>query len=234
MKITPLEIRQKSFEKGFRGYDKDEVNAYLLSLSQEWEKLQDELRELRLELKNAEREVEKLRQVESSLYKTLKTAEDTGANLIDQANKAAELHLKESQMKAEGILSDSKNQAKDVIEEAEMKAKMVIEEMESEVKHLQQSYKLMENHFDNLLNDLKNLANGTLERVEKGKSLQSKHGVESIVKKAFKYSNETFDTSGKKKSWNEKKDVQDVKLEIQNDKSEPKTDKSTSFFDQIE
>ena len=233
MKITPLEIRQKSFEKGFRGYDKDEVNAYLLSLSQEWEKLQDELRELRLELKNAEREVEKLRQVESSLYKTLKTAEDTGANLIDQANKAAELHLKESQMKAEGILSDSKNQAKDIIDEAEMKAKMVMEEMESEVKNLQQSYKIMANHYDNLLNDLKNLANDTLDRVEKGKSLQNKHGVDGIVKKAFKYSKETLDTPGKKKSWNEKKGAPDVKLEIQNEQSDS-TDTPTSFFDQIE
>lgn len=233
MKITPLEIRQKSFEKGFRGYDKDEVNAYLLSLSQEWEKLQDELRELRLELKNAGREVEKLRQVESSLYKTLKTAEDTGANLIDQANKAAELHLKESQMKAEGILSDSKNQAKDIIEEAEMKAKMVMEEMESEVKHLQQSYKMMENHYDNLLNDLKNLANGTLERVEKGKSLQGKHGVEDIVKTAFKYSKETMDPPAKNKSWDEKKKAPKIKLEIQNDQTGP-TDKPTSFFDQIE
>ncbi|MEY4931055.1 MAG: DivIVA protein, partial [Bacteroidota bacterium] len=27
MKITPLEIRQKAFEKVLRGYDKDEVNA---------------------------------------------------------------------------------------------------------------------------------------------------------------------------------------------------------------
>ena len=29
MKVTPLEIRKKSFEKVFRGYDKDEVNAFL-------------------------------------------------------------------------------------------------------------------------------------------------------------------------------------------------------------
>ena len=35
MKITPLEIRQKTFEKAFRGLDKDEVSAFLLTLSQE-------------------------------------------------------------------------------------------------------------------------------------------------------------------------------------------------------
>ena len=35
MKITPLEIRQKAFEKNFRGYNQDEVNAFLQTLSQE-------------------------------------------------------------------------------------------------------------------------------------------------------------------------------------------------------
>ena len=47
MKITPLEIRQKAFEKALRGYDKDEVNAFLLSLSQEWERALDDTKELR-------------------------------------------------------------------------------------------------------------------------------------------------------------------------------------------
>ncbi len=232
MKITPLEIRQKSFEKGFRGYDKDEVNAYLLSLSQEWEKTQDELRELKLNLKNAEKEVEKLRQVETSLYKTLKTAEDTGANLIDQANKAAELHLRESQMKSEGILSDSKSTARNIIEEAEQKAKMVIEEMESEIKSLQQSYKIMANQYENMLSDLKHLANDTLDRVEKGQAIQSKHGIDEIVTKALKYSQERLGPSTKKNTV-ENKPLPDIKLEIEDNKGNS-DDKSTSFFDQIE
>jgi len=87
MKVTPLEIRQKTFEKVFRGYDKDEVHAYLQSLSQEWERLIGENKELTIKLESAENEIKKLREVESSLYKTLKTAEDTGASMIEQANK---------------------------------------------------------------------------------------------------------------------------------------------------
>ena len=47
MKVTPLEIRKKSFEKVFRGYDKEEVEGFLFSLSQEWEKMQDENKTLR-------------------------------------------------------------------------------------------------------------------------------------------------------------------------------------------
>src|SRR6187397_2909696 len=103
MRITPLDIRQKTFEKNFRGYEKDEVNAFLLTLSQEWERFMDENKELRIKLEATEREVSKLREVETSLFKTLKTAEDTGANVIDQAKRAAELHLRESQLKADAL-----------------------------------------------------------------------------------------------------------------------------------
>ena len=57
MRITPLDIRQKTFEKNFRGYEKDEVNAFLLTLSQEWERVLDEDTEGRIKLEATEREV---------------------------------------------------------------------------------------------------------------------------------------------------------------------------------
>ena len=53
MKITALDIRQKTFEKAFRGLDKDEVQAFLLTLSQQWERMGDENRELRMKLEHA-------------------------------------------------------------------------------------------------------------------------------------------------------------------------------------
>ncbi len=112
MKITPLEIRQKTFEKKLRGYDKDEVVAFLISLSQEWEHVQDQLKELKIKFQSAENEIKQLREVENSLFKTLKTAEDTGANMIDQATKTAELHLRETQMNADALLNEAKSKAR--------------------------------------------------------------------------------------------------------------------------
>ncbi len=169
MKITPLEIRQKSFERTLRGYDKDEVNAFLLSLSQEWERMNDETKELRLKLETSEREVAKLREVETSLFKTLKTAEDTGANVVDQARKAAELHLREAQIRAEAMLNEAKDKAKNTLEEADATAKQVLAEMEDNLKDLVQQYKAAESHRNNLLDDLKRLANEALDRVERAK-----------------------------------------------------------------
>lgn len=170
MRITPLEIRQKAFERVLRGYDKDEVNAYLQSLSQEWERMLDDAKEIKIKYEATEREVAKLREVESSLYKTLKTAEDTGANVIDQANKTAELILREAQMKADALLNEAKNKAKNAIEESEFISKQMLVEMEERLKTLGQHYKTLELHKDNLLSDMKRLAAETIDRVDRAKT----------------------------------------------------------------
>jgi len=171
MRITPLDIRQKTFEKNFRGYEKDEVNAFLLTLSQEWERVLDENKECRIKLDATEREVGKLREVESSLYKTLKTAEDTGANVIDQARRTADLHLKESQLKADAMINEAKLKARDTIEESDMRAREILEEMEDRLKALVESYKKMQTLRDDLLADLKHLGSDVLDRVERSRGM---------------------------------------------------------------
>jgi cell division initiation protein len=173
MRVTPLEIRQKTFEKNFRGYEKDEVNAFLLTLSQEWERILDESKEVRIKLEASEREVSKLREVENSLYKTLKTAEDTGANVIEQARQAAELHLKESQWRAEAMLNEAKLKAKDTIEESDMRAKQILAEMEDRLKSLVENYKKLESSRDDMLAELKRIATDTLERAERERARNS-------------------------------------------------------------
>lgn len=170
MKITPLEIRQKAFEKGFRGYNPDEVNGFLQTLSQEWERIYDENKELRIKLEATEREVLKLREVESSLYKTLKTAEDTGANVIEQARHSAELHLRESQINAEALLNEAKTKAKNVIEESESRSKNTLIEMEDRLRTLVENYKKLESTRDDLLQDLKRISQDSIERVERIKN----------------------------------------------------------------
>lgn len=171
MRITPLEIRQKSFEKHFRGYDRDEVDGFLQTLSQEWERINDECRELRIKLEATEREVSKLREVEGSLYKTLKTAEDTGANVIEQARTAADLHLKESQLKSETIVSEAKNKARDLIEEADVRAKQIVDEMEERLKFLIDDYKRLETSREDLIAELRRMANDAMDRVERARAV---------------------------------------------------------------
>ena len=198
MKVTPLEIRKKSFEKVFRGYDKDEVNAYLVSLSQAWEKVMDENKELTIKLDAAEKEITKLREIENSLFKTLKTAEDTGANMIEQANKTAELHMKETQMKADALMSESESKARSILEEAESNARHILDSLQGEVKKIEESYRQLQQQRDNLLREVKNIADGFLEQVTRARGEQDKYSIDEIVKKAKKISraNYSFEAMG--------------------------------------
>lgn len=189
MKITPLEIRQKTFEKSFRGLDKDEVTAFLLSLSHEWERFLDENKDLKQQREKLEKEVQKLREVETTLFKTLKTAEDTGASVVDQANKTAALHLKEAQINADAMISDAKNKARAIIEKAEMEARDVMEEMTGEVKELEENYRIIENQRDNIISQLKMLSGDVMSKVEKVKYQES--GIETHVKKVKQLLRET-------------------------------------------
>lgn len=202
MKITPLEIRQKDFEKNFRGYDKDEVNAFLQTLSQEWERIMEEHKEMRYKLEASQKEVEKLREVESSLFKTLKTAEDTGANMIGQAQKAADLKIREAKLDADTIVSKAQSKAKDILSKAETKAQGIIDEMEERVKMLKQSYKAAENDYDTLLFELRSLAQKTLQKVDKAES-QQKFNIETKVEEAERIVEEYNEFLAKQKAESE-------------------------------
>jgi cell division initiation protein len=241
MKVTPLEIRKKSFEKEFRGYDKDEVNAYLTSLSQAWEKVMDQNKELTIKLESAEKEIAKLREIENSLFKTLKTAEDTGANMIEQANKTAELHMKETQMKADALLSESESRARSVLEEAEDNAREIMDGLQFEVQKIEESYKQLQQQRDNLLREVKNIADGFLEQVSKARGNQDKYTIDDIVKRAKKISkvNYSFEaTPGKADQDPDPLDKSaDTKVSADRNhttaKAQPTTEEG-SFFDNLD
>jgi cell division initiation protein len=183
MKITALDIRQKTFEKAFRGLDKDEVQAFLLTLSQQWERMGDENRELRLKLEHATQDVSKMREVETSLYRTLKTAEDTGNSITEQAQRDAELRIREAQLKAEQLLADARQKARAVVEEAYQQAQKTVAEMQKEVSGLGQECQRLEAQLDGLVRDLHHLASDALDKVEKAKA-RPKAGTAAILSRA--------------------------------------------------
>ncbi|OON69192.1 DivIVA domain-containing protein [Hymenobacter sp. CRA2] len=183
MKITALDIRQKTFERAFRGVDKDEVDGFLLTLSQQWERMTDENRELRRQLEQAQQDVQRMREVETSLYRTLKTAEDTSSSIVDQAQKGADLKLREAKMQAEQMLSEARQKARSVVDEAYKHAEKAIADMQREVKVLGQEHQRLEGVYDSLVRDLHQLATDVQEKVAKAEE-RPRDSVAAILSRA--------------------------------------------------
>ncbi len=167
MKITPIEIRQKAFSRVLRGYDKEEVDAFLQTLSQEWERVMDENKEYRIKLDISEREVRKLREVEGSLYKTLKAAEETGSHLIEQANRSAELYLREAKAHADSLLREARAKAQQMLQETEVRSRRALEETLGELKSLEKDFRQLENQKENFVLEVRSMASDTLEKVNR-------------------------------------------------------------------
>jgi cell division initiation protein len=241
MKITPIEIRQKEFQKSFRGIDKDEVAAFLQSLSQEWERVLDETKELRMRLESSERELAKLREVENSLFKTLKTAEDTGASLIEQTKKETELQLRASKMQSEQIVNEAKANAKSILDNADHKARMTINEMMEKIKSLEVNYNQLFDQREKLINQLKNFIRDNGEKIEKlTRQIPEKESAK-VLKNAFDLFNSNLTP---KEAVNPPAEIKREKQEVETKVNEPENkdvlevsktgQPEKSFFDEIE
>ncbi len=167
MRITPLEIRQHTFEKNFRGYDAEAVDAFLLSLSQEWERYADEVKQLRQQFETTEREAFRMKEIESSLFKTLKAAEDTQKQINDQAHADAHSLVSNAQEESSAILSDARKQSARTIADAENRARYILEDAMNELKVLERDLKNMERYKDFLVVELKSYANDCIEKVSR-------------------------------------------------------------------
>jgi cell division initiation protein len=155
MNITPIEIRQKEFERHFRGYDKDEVNAFLHTLSQAWERMLQENREKTARLEKAEKDIDRVREVEGTLFRTLRTAEDTSAGIVSKAQREAEETGHQAELQRQEIIEDARRQAAAIVEEAHRR-----------VAQLEQEVTTAETHRQQALAQLRTLAQGILQQIE--------------------------------------------------------------------
>jgi len=120
--ISPAEIRQHSFKRGIRGFDADDVKAFLNSLAQEWENLMSENRSLKVELKTTQDSLQHFREMESMLHKTLLQAEQSSKAALDNAYREAEIRLQEAGQQAQLALHNAKVESEMKKQEAEQRA----------------------------------------------------------------------------------------------------------------
>ncbi|HAI75355.1 MAG TPA: cell division protein DivIVA [Microscillaceae bacterium] len=229
-RITSVEIKQKTFnKKSFGGgYDKDEVAAFLAYIAQEWDKLLDDAKESKIKIDFLEREISKLKEVENSLFKTLRAAEETSSTMVDQARQNAEIKLSDAQAKADAILNDARLQAKAIIQKAQLRAKNIMIEVLEELKIKEKDYHTLENYRDNLFLDIRGFVNDTLEKVSKLEARNAQDYFQQKIQEVKQFIEEKQDNLG-----------QQLESDAHNLGSNGKTDEEIqpngggSFFDEI-
>ncbi|MGQ9569917.1 MAG: DivIVA domain-containing protein [Thermodesulfovibrionales bacterium] len=107
MRITPLDIQQKQFPMKFRGFDVEEVYAFLEVIREEMEDLLRENASLKEDLIKLENQLNEYKDMETTLRETLMTAQQMVEEYKTNARKEAELLIKEAEIKADSLLKEA-------------------------------------------------------------------------------------------------------------------------------
>ncbi|MBO4992001.1 MAG: DivIVA domain-containing protein [Firmicutes bacterium] len=116
--ITPLDIQNKVFGKGVRGYKEEEVDAFLDMITLDVEKLIAENAQLSQELTKAKEELQRYQGSEGAVLETLEAAKALMSDISASSEKRAEILLKNAELDAELITREAKESVERLKEEA--------------------------------------------------------------------------------------------------------------------
>lgn len=119
MPLTPLDIHNKEFSKGFRGYDEDEVNEFLDQVIKDYELLIREKKELEEKLNGQTERLGHFANIEETLNKSIVIAQEAGEEVKRSASKEAKLIIKEAEKNADRIVNEALSKARKIAFEIE-------------------------------------------------------------------------------------------------------------------
>lgn len=105
--LSPLEVQKQSFPRTMRGYSREEVRAYLHMVAEEMEELLRQVELLGRENKLLREEIGEHNQRERILKDTLLSAQRVSEELKANAEKEAELIIKDAELLSEKMISQA-------------------------------------------------------------------------------------------------------------------------------
>ena len=109
-RLSAMDIENQVFQRKMRGYDPEQVDLFLTSVSDEIGRLNLEQAEMREELGRLKAEVEERRSREQALQGTLVTAQHMSEELKERARKDGELIVREARLRADALLGEAREQ----------------------------------------------------------------------------------------------------------------------------
>lgn len=109
MKLTPIDISNKEFKKGFRGYNSEEVDEFINEIIDNYEELYKENSRLKENLSRANEKLEHYVKIENTIQNTLLLAQNAAEQARETSQKEAEMILSKANESAQKVLDKAHN-----------------------------------------------------------------------------------------------------------------------------
>jgi DivIVA domain-containing protein len=117
--LTPLDIRRYDFGAALRGYDKARVDEFRHQVAAEVEYLLKQCQELENKAKGFHEQLRAFRERDKALNEALISAQQLRGDIREQADKEAQLIIREAKAEGERILEQARAQVRGIQSELE-------------------------------------------------------------------------------------------------------------------
>lgn len=170
MSIKPLDIRNKEFGRSFRGYDTAQVEDFLETVADEFERIYTENIKINEEISSVRERLEQFEELESSIREALV-----------QAEKAAEDVRESAKREAESLRLNANREAELIVREARTKASQMLSDASARIEQARSSYEALKAAKERFASDFRELLSGYL-RVMEGAEVASAREIEASLR----------------------------------------------------
>src|SRR5882724_7525660 len=121
--LTPLDVRSQEFARALRGYDRAQVDEFKLAISEELDRLLRERSQTEERLRSAQEQLRAYQDRERAMNEALVAAQQLRVDSREQAEREAELALREARAEAERIVGRAQRDEELVRQRAESAAR---------------------------------------------------------------------------------------------------------------
>lgn len=114
--ITPMDIHNKTFSRGLRGYNEEEVNDFIRQLVTDYEQIYREHREMEEEMDQMKAKLANYEKISETMSQALQLAKDTSENVKKNAQRNAEILIANAHMESEKKLQEANEHRRKLIE----------------------------------------------------------------------------------------------------------------------
>ena len=162
MKLTPLDIRKQEFDRSLRGYNPEEVEAFLDMVAEQWEELEGDCRRLEKKVEELENQITHYREIEEALQQALDQTRANAEQTIENAREKAENIVQEAKAEAREI----EREAESIIQDAEAKAEEIKRDAKNERDQLKADTQRLQGRRTEVIAQLRALLTSELEILE--------------------------------------------------------------------
>ena len=123
-RLTPIDVRHQTFTRGMRGYDMQQVEDFKVRVAEELDRLTRSNQDLEAKARGFHEQLRAFRERDKALNDALVSAQQLRGDIREQAEREAQLVVREARAEAERIVEQARADARRLAEEVQSLERM--------------------------------------------------------------------------------------------------------------